>query len=158
MALTRAAPVCSLLWLKPLFLIQPALPRSQHIVLYWKRGRHCSSDSIPLESEDRKTKKKNEAKREGTFPCPLLHGWSVIVYRRKQDHVSEQDNKAQRPARRQERADSGILTVSASVCASLSLYDMLTGHMRTCRKCNTTALFYWPRHQTHLYTQQLDCR
>lgn len=61
---------------------------------------------------------KKRLKEEGTFACPLLHGWRLIVYRWKQDHVSEQDNKAKRPAKRLERADWMILSAFLlSVCA-----------------------------------------
>lgn len=47
-----------------------------------------------------------------------------MVYRRKQDPVSEQDNKAQRPARRQERADCDFQCVFLylQACVYFPLY------------------------------------
>lgn len=72
-----------------------------------------------------------------------------MVYRRKQDPVSEQDNKAQRPARRQERADSVIFSVCFCICKLACIFlCMLTGQLRTCRTL-------WPRYidpDTLLYT------
>lgn len=112
MALTSAAPVCWLLWL----LIQRTQPSLSHSTLFWTERKDDMLFRLhsPWErGQGKKKKKKERAKREGTFPCPLLHGCRVIVYWKKQDHVSEPDNKAWRPARRQEK---GWLDVSHGVC------------------------------------------
>ena len=130
--MASVALVCSVLWLKP-----GALPQSKHIVLNWKERRHALQSPTPLRVRTEK-KKEREAKREGTFPCPLLHGWRVTVHRRKQDPVSGLDNKAKRPEPGgRKRADSAILRECVFLCVHACLH--LSPHETSCSMCNTTA-------------------
>lgn len=100
-------------------LAHSALPQSEHIVLNWKKRRHALQTPCPLRARTERErgrgekKKKKEATREGTFPHPLLHHWRVVVYGKKQDHISESDNKS---AEAGQQAREGWLCHSDCLC------------------------------------------
>ncbi|TNN24494.1 hypothetical protein EYF80_065380 [Liparis tanakae] len=64
---------------------------------------------------------------------------------RRQDRVSEPDNEARGQRRGRKALTAGFSvrwSPSAHASACLSVYDMETGHERTCRRWNTPAVLY----------------
>lgn len=124
----------------------------RHSTLFWTEREDDMLFRLFTPWERVQKERKKEAKWEGTFPHPLLHDWRVTVHRRKQDHISELDNKEQRPFRRQERAEPQILPVCV-FCLCVTGWNA-KGHVRT---CNITALLCWPRrtavHSTRAMSQ-----